>query len=98
MACANVDMDIHGAEETGEVDCKQARKIWYYRPLEMIPERKGPLHDLLQKQPASFGVRTSDTLSTSFYYPLLPRSHPVSNGKCCLLNVQRCEYLRSRVP
>lgn len=97
MACANVDMDIYGAEETGGVDCQEAPRIWYYRPLEVIPERKGPLHDLLQKQPATFGVRTSDTLSTSFYCPLLPQSHPCSNGKCRLLNVQRCQYLHSCV-
>lgn len=65
MACADVDMDIHGAaEEPDEADHGEAPKIWCYRPSEVIPEKKGPLHDLLQKQPAAFGVRTSNTLST----------------------------------
>lgn len=65
MACADIDMDIHGAaEEPDEADHGEAPKIWCYRATEVIPEKKGPLHDLLQKQPAAFGVRTSNTLST----------------------------------
>lgn len=71
MACADVNMEIHGgAEDPDEADPREAPKIWRYRATEVVPEQRGPLHNLLQKQPALFGVRTSDTLSTCSYCPL----------------------------
>lgn len=70
MACADVDMEIHGAaEEPGGADRGQPAEIWSYRASEVVPKPRGPLHDLLQKQPAEFGVRTSDTLSACSYCP-----------------------------
>lgn len=64
MACADVDMDLHtAAEEPGEADYKEALKVWRYKALEVIPEERGPLHNLLRKQPAALGVRASDTRS-----------------------------------
>lgn len=74
MACADVDMDIQAAEEPGGADRGEAPKIWRYRASEVIPEKRGPLHDLLQKQPAALGVRTADTLSTCSYCSLVPQS------------------------
>lgn len=67
MACADVDMDIHAAAreaDPGErADPGEAPNIWRYRASEMMPEKRGPLHDLLQKQPAAFGVRAANTLT-----------------------------------
>lgn len=82
MACADVDMNIHGAaEEPGGADHGEAPNIWRYQAVEMIPDKRGPLHDLLQKQPAAFGVRTSDTLSTSSCCPPLPQSQNLQRWK-----------------
>lgn len=79
MACADVDMNIHGAaEEPGGADRREAPKIWCYRPSEVIPERRGPLHDLLQKQPAAFGVRTH-TFSL-FLLALVAQSQKYKDG------------------
>ncbi|TWW79296.1 hypothetical protein D4764_10G0003260 [Takifugu flavidus] len=55
MACADVDMDIHGTEEPSGADCNQAPGGWCFRPLEMTPESKRSLHDVLQKHPGVFG-------------------------------------------
>lgn len=82
MACADVDMNIHGAaEEPGGADHGEDPNIWRYQAVEVIPEKRGPLHDLLQKQPAAFGVRTSDTLSTSSCCPPLPQSQNLQRWK-----------------
>ncbi|KAK9513698.1 hypothetical protein VZT92_027211 [Zoarces viviparus] len=56
MACADVDMDIHG----GDQEPRRARQreppmMQHYMALELMPDYKGPLHDLLQKQPAVLG-------------------------------------------
>lgn len=57
MACADVDMDIQGAdEEPFRPDKGDAPLIRYYQATEVVPDKKGPLHDLLQKQPAVLGV------------------------------------------
>lgn len=65
MACADVDMDIHGAdEEPPGADWRAPPRIRYYQASEMMPDDKRPLHDLLQKQPAVLGVRNW----TVFYY------------------------------
>nr|XP_046255611.1 uncharacterized protein si:ch211-269k10.4 [Scatophagus argus] len=56
MACATVDMDIHGAdEEPHRADCRETQRIRHYRATEILADEKGPLHDLLQKQPAVLG-------------------------------------------
>lgn len=65
MACADVDMDIHGAEEPGGADCNEAPDSWCFRPLEMTPESKSSLHNVLQKQPAVFGVRKPTSITVS---------------------------------
>lgn len=58
MACADVEMDIVGdGVEPSEVDYAQPPLIRYYQASEIMPEKTGPLHDLLQKQPAVLGVR-----------------------------------------
>ncbi len=59
MASADVDMDIHGAdEEPDSADWGNPTTTrYYYRALEIMPDNKGPLHELLQKQPAVLGVR-----------------------------------------
>lgn len=52
MACADVDMDIQGDyDEPGEA----MSLIQYYQATEIIPDKQGPLHNLLQKQPAVLG-------------------------------------------
>jgi len=60
MACADVDLDIR-AEELPMVGRREAppppRLVQYYQASAIIPEEKGPLHNLLQKQPAVLGVR-----------------------------------------
>ena len=68
MACSDVDMDIHGAGEGPQTpNREELPRIQYYAALEVIPDSKMPLHDLLQKQPAVLGVRHLTILSTSFY-------------------------------
>lgn len=58
MACADVEMDIVGDDvEPSEAGYAQAPLIRYYQASEIMPEKKGPLHDLLEKQPAVLGVR-----------------------------------------
>lgn len=66
MACADVDMDIHGEEEPSGAGCNTADDIWCFRPFEMTPESKSSLHDLLQKQPVVFGVRKSTSIAVRF--------------------------------
>lgn len=56
MACADVDMDIHGAdEELPNPDRGDPPMVRHYQATEFMPEDKGPLHDLLKKQPAVLG-------------------------------------------
>lgn len=58
MACADVDMDIHRTdEEPPREEQRETQKTWYYQASEMVPDKKGPLHNLMQKQPAVLGVR-----------------------------------------
>lgn len=84
MACADVDLDIYAdAQEAGGAEREEAPEIWCYRASMMIPEKRRPLHNLLQKQPAAFVVRASDTLTNP--------------NPCCLLlpqsqNPQRWEH------
>lgn len=57
MACADIDMDIHEADEGAQRGGQRpAVKVQHYQATELEPERKGPLHDLLQKQPAVLGA------------------------------------------
>ncbi|XP_050931913.1 uncharacterized protein si:ch211-269k10.4 [Lates calcarifer] len=56
MACADVDMDIHGNdEEQHRANRGEQPVVRHYQATELIPEDKGPLHDLLKKQPAVLG-------------------------------------------
>lgn len=58
MACADIDMDIQGDdEEPWTPDRRDPPMMQYYQATELMPDNKGPLHDLLQKQPAVLGVR-----------------------------------------
>ncbi|XP_071324773.1 uncharacterized protein [Trachinotus anak] len=56
MACADIDMDIHGVdEEPQRPDRREQPVVQHYQATELVPEDKGPLHDLMQKQPAVLG-------------------------------------------
>ncbi|XP_074539553.1 uncharacterized protein LOC141800713 [Halichoeres trimaculatus] len=56
MACADVDMDIHGdEEETHRAGRRESPIVRQYQATELLPGVTGPLHDLLQKQPAVLG-------------------------------------------
>ncbi|XP_042345664.1 uncharacterized protein si:ch211-269k10.4 [Plectropomus leopardus] len=56
MACADVDMDIRGADELPRrPEWREPPLVHHYRPTELLPDSKGPLHDLLEKQPAVLG-------------------------------------------
>lgn len=58
MACAEVDMEIEGDYEEGSMsDHRDTAMIRYYQASELLPDNRGPLHGLLQKQPAVLGVR-----------------------------------------
>lgn len=63
MACADVDMDIQGDDEGPDTSgCRTPPRIQHYRATEFMPEDKGPLHDLLKKQPDVLGVRETTLL------------------------------------
>ncbi|KAM4569085.1 uncharacterized protein V3H82_013089 isoform 1-T2 [Fundulus diaphanus] len=59
MASADVDMDIQEEDAVPLTGKRQAPPtpslIRYYQASEMLPEEKGQLHNLLQKQPAVLG-------------------------------------------
>ncbi|KAM6936495.1 uncharacterized protein PEZ65_006589 isoform 1-T2 [Lycodopsis pacificus] len=56
MACADVDMDIHGDDQApGRARQREPPTMLHYKASELMPDYKGPLHDLLQKQPAVLG-------------------------------------------
>ncbi|XP_069393223.1 uncharacterized protein [Paralichthys olivaceus] len=56
MACADVNMDIQGAdEESIRMNRRELPLVQQYQAAELLPEAKGPLHNLLQKQPAVLG-------------------------------------------
>ncbi|XP_037641061.1 uncharacterized protein si:ch211-269k10.4 [Sebastes umbrosus] len=56
MACADVDMDIHGGDEAPRLPGRRHPPIMqHYQASELMPDNIGPLHDLLQKQPAVLG-------------------------------------------
>lgn len=56
MACADVDMDIHGEDEDlSRADWREPPMVRHYQATEFMPDKKGPLHDLLRKQPAVLG-------------------------------------------
>lgn len=57
MASADIEMDIVGDDMEASEGYTQAPLLRYYQASEIIPDKKGPLHDLLQKQPAVLGVR-----------------------------------------
>lgn len=62
MASADVDMEIHEAEEPRRLGGRElppppACQVRYYMATELVPQEKGPLHELLKKQPAVLGVR-----------------------------------------
>ena len=66
MACADVDMDIHGEDEDlSRAGWREPPMIRHYQATEFMPDKKGPLHDLLQKQPAVLGVRVTKLLRTN---------------------------------
>lgn len=63
MACADVEMDIVGDDvEPSDASYAQAPVIRYYQASEVMPDKVGPLHDLLRKQPAVLGVRNCTIL------------------------------------
>ncbi|XP_054477284.1 uncharacterized protein si:ch211-269k10.4 [Anoplopoma fimbria] len=56
MACADVDMDIHGGDERPRIAMqRESLMMRHYQATELMPDKEGPLHDLLQKQPAVLG-------------------------------------------
>ncbi|KAK2844486.1 hypothetical protein Q5P01_011145 [Channa striata] len=56
MACADVDMDIQSVDEGPcRRDDREQPMMRYYQASELMPDERGPLHDLLQKQPAVLG-------------------------------------------
>ncbi|XP_041726738.1 uncharacterized protein si:ch211-269k10.4 [Coregonus clupeaformis] len=68
MACADIPMDILGPEAEAEAEAEAEEQeyeeagdqrgealIKYYQAAELMPAPKGPLHDLLLKQPAVLG-------------------------------------------
>lgn len=57
MASADVDMDIHDEELPLRGDRREPPVERYYQATEIVPDVEGPLHGLLQKQPAVLGVR-----------------------------------------
>ncbi|XP_061572689.1 uncharacterized protein si:ch211-269k10.4 [Cololabis saira] len=64
MACADIDMNIHSDGEPQRRDRREAPPpptpvpsvVYCYKPDELVPEKKGPLHKLLQKEPAVLGA------------------------------------------
>lgn len=55
MACADIDMNIQRAEEESGTVNQTKALIRFYQASELLPDVKGPLHELLQKQPAVLG-------------------------------------------
>lgn len=56
MACANMEMDIISEEQRPlRAEGEEGSAVRQYQATELMPEVKGPLHDLLQKQPAVLG-------------------------------------------
>ncbi|CAK6960560.1 uncharacterized protein si:ch211-269k10.4 [Scomber scombrus] len=56
MACADVDMDIHGDDnDQHRSGLRIPPQMQYYQATELVPDKEGPLHSLLQKQPAVLG-------------------------------------------
>ncbi|XP_035806509.2 uncharacterized protein si:ch211-269k10.4 [Amphiprion ocellaris] len=56
MARADIDMDIHKDEDPHTRSSQRDPLIiQQYQATEMMPDKKGPLYDLLQKQPAVLG-------------------------------------------
>ncbi|XP_053182853.1 uncharacterized protein si:ch211-269k10.4 [Scomber japonicus] len=56
MACADVDMDIHGDDnDQHRSGLRMPPQMQYYQATELVPDKEGPLHSLLQKQPAVLG-------------------------------------------
>lgn len=60
MACANMNMDIHQVEDAPHRPQRPERRgetpfVRHYQATEFMPSNKGPLHDLLKKQPAVLG-------------------------------------------
>lgn len=60
MACADADMRITGDEQDlWEAGRSEKPIMKYYQASEMLPKKKGPMDDLLQKQPAVLGVSST---------------------------------------
>lgn len=61
MACADVEMDIQCDEELPRPGRREPPPIpslvQCYQAQEMLPDEKGPLHKLMEKEPAVLGVR-----------------------------------------
>ncbi|XP_062255563.1 uncharacterized protein si:ch211-269k10.4 isoform X1 [Platichthys flesus] len=56
MACADVNLDIQRAdEESFSLNQVAQPLVLEYKAVELVPEVNGPLHNLLQKQPAVLG-------------------------------------------
>ncbi|XP_041797472.1 uncharacterized protein si:ch211-269k10.4 isoform X2 [Chelmon rostratus] len=56
MACADADMDIHVTDEDSHgARWREPLRIRCYQASEFVPDDKGQLHDLFQKQPAVLG-------------------------------------------
>lgn len=60
MACADADMRITGdGQDLWEAGRSEKPIMKYYQASEMLPSKKGPIDDLLQKQPAVLGVSST---------------------------------------
>lgn len=65
MACADADMRITSDDrDRSEGDRTETAVMKYYQASEILPARKGPMDDLLKKQPAVLGVRNSCRYTT----------------------------------
>ncbi|KAG7242096.1 hypothetical protein INR49_024142 [Caranx melampygus] len=85
MACADPDMNIHGEREEYEEPSAVEQQ---YMATEFLPEEKGPLHDLLQKQPAVLGFFIAGIVSSLLlkYPSLLSVSYGI-NCSCIAVSV-----------
>ncbi|XP_034144547.1 uncharacterized protein si:ch211-269k10.4 [Esox lucius] len=93
MACADIPMDIQQPDEADHdyednADDKRKPLIKYYQPTELMPPRKGPLHDLLLKQPAVLGSlqMVSGLLSVGLGF-LFATTHEPTHSLLTLLRV-----------
>ncbi|XP_041650012.1 uncharacterized protein si:ch211-269k10.4 [Cheilinus undulatus] len=89
MACADVDMEIQGEEmEPLRAGRREAPIVRHYQASELLPQPKGPLHDLLKKQPAVLGSlqMMSGLLSVGVGF-IFATTQDMSQSLCTLFRV-----------